>query len=114
VKAHQRPGFAEGRLFRHLLLVLPLGVGLVVWFILAPDPRFAHALFWLASIGASMVLLATLWPLVSPKWFIAIVAMVFMIANGRLGMHLVQNVSRYEDISTTGPYPLKKSLWSSG
>jgi hypothetical protein len=42
-------------------LLAPLGVGLVVWWISAPHPRLAQALFWSATGAAAAVLAASTW-----------------------------------------------------
>lgn len=37
----------------YFLLLIPPGGALVFWYIVAPDPRFAHALFWIFCISAA-------------------------------------------------------------
>ena len=88
------------------VLLLPIVAGLIYWFVMAPDPRFAGALFWLFALGSVLVCLSHAYYL-SPRRLFAPAACMFF-----LGMELLlirsffRHPDLFGDISTTGFYPI--------
>lgn len=52
----------KSNMVKHLkfevIIIVPIFVGLLYWFMTAPDPRFAHALFWLLPISTALLTLS--------------------------------------------------------
>jgi hypothetical protein len=89
------------------LLLVPVVPGLVYWFFTAPDPRFAHALFWCLAISSALLLLSAVRPLLKTRGFIGILCIVFLMANLRLIGSMVENFQSLGEISTSGWQPVK-------
>jgi hypothetical protein len=87
-------------------ILLPSIFGLAFWFITAPDPRFANALFWLLSIGSSLVLLSSLQAVVNKKVFPAMICMVFLVANIGFVAFIFKHRCAITDISLSAWYPV--------
>lgn len=60
------------RRFRELLIVAPVFAGLAFWYFTAPDPRFAHALFFCFAMAAALLFLASVQPWV-PRAFSSLI-----------------------------------------
>lgn len=76
-RSHNRP---LPRLFE-LVLLAPPALGLVFWFFTAPDPRFAHGLFWLLSISSVVVLLSYAHSLFPRQIFVLSVCVALVVTN---------------------------------
>ncbi len=87
-------------------ILLPSLFGLTFWFITAPDPRFANALFWLLSIGSSLVLLTSLQRVVSKRVFLVTIGIVFVLANLGFAGYIFEHRYAINDISLSGWYPV--------
>ncbi|MGC8605239.1 MAG: glycosyltransferase family 2 protein [Desulfomonilaceae bacterium] len=74
-KRKHAPSFADW------VLLAPPVIGLVYWFFTAPDPRFAHSLFWLFSIGSLLVLLLCLYQMLGTRVYVAIVCATLIVTN---------------------------------
>jgi len=99
VKKRFKPGYLEYFIF------LPLFLGLIYWFLTAPDPRFANALFWLLPIGSAMVLLACLHKVLNMRVFLAALCVVFVVANLELAKNIFADLNSVKQISLSGWYP---------
>jgi len=91
---------------RVLLIPLPIWLGLAFWFGLAPDPRFANALFWILPVATMIVLLKILEPAQKIKGWI-ILAM-FLIVNANVIGFFVNNPQVFTSLPTDGYAPLPK------
>ena len=81
-------------------------MGLMFWFGLAPDPRFANALFWILPVATMIVLLKILEPTQKIKGWI-ILAM-FLIVNANVIGFFVNNPQIFTSLPTDGYAPLPK------
>jgi hypothetical protein len=86
LKKRSRPRYSEWS------ILLPSVLGLTYWFFTAPAARFAHALFWLLSLGASLLMLSSLRLILNRRAFLLSVCVVFMAVNLRLGRDIVRRV----------------------
>src|SRR3989304_7487075 len=59
-------------------------VGLTYWFLTAPDPRFANALFFLLTTSSCLLLLLSVQPRVNTRAFAAVLCVVFLVGNAHL------------------------------
>jgi hypothetical protein len=100
VKKRLKPGYSES------IIILPILLGLIYWFITAPDPRFANAIFWLLPIGTAMVLLACLYRVLDRRVFLVIVCFIFIIVNVRISMNVFADRNSFKQISLSGWYPV--------
>jgi len=56
----------------------PVVIGLVYWFFTAPNPRFAHALFWCLSLSAALFFLSSVQPFLKKRSFVVVLCVVFI------------------------------------
>ena len=70
------------------VILLPVLAGLVYWFFAAPDPRFAHALFFCFAIGAALLFFTSVQTHRRYAW---IVCVVFAIANAGLALQVIRH-----------------------
>ena len=100
-KSGRRPRYWEWS------ILLPSAIGLVYWFFTAPDPRFAHALFWLLTLGSALLLLSTLQTFLEKRALVSATCMVFVVAN----LHFVAYAVIFHDditsVSTSGWHPVR-------
>jgi hypothetical protein len=85
------------------LIPVPILVGLSFWFYLAPDIRFAHSLFWIAPIAATIIILKFIEPSVKQNVFI--ILMLFFIINANIAFILIWNPQILTSISFEGYMP---------
>jgi hypothetical protein len=87
------------------LIPVPILIGLVFWFYLAPDVRFAHALFWILPVSVMIVLIKIIesWGKVRNGF---IVAMILIINANIIAWFIVQNPQMFIRISATGYMPI--------
>ncbi len=95
------------RLFRALegSLILPPLVSLAGWFFTAPDPRYAHALFWLLAMSSALVLLTLIQPFFSRANFAKMLAAVIVGTNAYFIFSLVRHPAMFANVSVSGWYP---------
>ena len=86
------------------LLLVPTVGGLIYWFVMAPDPRFAAALFWLFSLGSVLVCLSHTRYLLPGGWFGVAAGVVFAGLYLPVARALVRHPELFRDVSTTGFY----------
>jgi hypothetical protein len=94
---------------------LPLGpvvVGLGLWWLMAPDPRFANALFWLLPVAALLGLVATaerggIGRVPAAGWL-----GLALIANLHLGIWAVRHARTLGDISFGGWKPILPAAYT--
>lgn len=90
---------------RYWFLVLtPILIGLFFWFYLAPDIRFAHSLFWIAPIAASIVALKLIETSGKPRN--GIILMLFFIINANVAVTLIMSLQKLTSVSTEGYMPI--------
>ena len=88
------------------LIPLPIWVGLIFWFGLAPDPRFANALFWILPIATIIVLVKVLEA--SQKVKSGMILAMFVIINAGIFWFFVNNPQIFTAIPANGYAPLPK------
>ena len=88
------------------LIPLPIWVGLVFWFGLAPDPRFANALFWILPIAIMIVIVKILEA--SQKIKSGMILAMFVIINAGVFWFFVNNPQIFTAIPANGYAPLPK------
>jgi hypothetical protein len=91
---------------REWMLVVPVLCGLLFWFFTAPDPRFAHALFFCLAASAALLLLASAQPSISRRAFAWIACAVFALTYGPLALETARERAEIARISLTGWHPL--------
>jgi hypothetical protein len=101
------------------VILSPVVIGLLFWFFTAPDPRFAHALFWCLSLSAAALFLCSIQPLLKKHWFMIVMCGVFIIANLHFIRNAVKMRYRLKEVSSSGwhsimPAPLIQKQTSSG
>jgi hypothetical protein len=62
-------------------ILLPPLLGVIYWFLTAPEPRFVHAVFWLLSIASALILLTVLRRVVRQRLYWPAFLVVFVVAN---------------------------------
>lgn len=94
-------------------ILLPPMFGLIYWFVTAPEPRFAHAVFWLLSIGSPLLLLTALQRIVRQRFFWLSLVAVFVAGNlsalASVG-YVLPYLESYglKSISRSGWYPVQE------
>jgi len=89
-------------------VLLPLLSGLVFWFAMAPDPRFAHAIFLLLPVSASQLLLTRIQVRVRSRAYAVVIAFLFAACNLNLLYWGYQNKGRLKNISLDGWHPIER------
>jgi hypothetical protein len=97
--------FRKARL-NELLLLAPVIVGLAYWFLTAPDPRFAHALFFCFAIAAALIFLGSVQPLTSSRAFAIILCAVLALTYRGLARQAIRERATLAQISVDGWQPL--------
>jgi hypothetical protein len=87
------------------ILSLPVS-GILFWFFTAPDPRYAHALFWLLLLCSVIVLLSVLQVYLRGPLFLVAVAIVFILGNLHFVGYVVTDYRSILNISRSGWYPV--------
>jgi hypothetical protein len=88
-------------------ILAPVLFGLIYWFITAPDPRFANALFSCLSLSTTLLLLTAIQPLVQKYVFVAIICVGTIVANVHSFDEIVKHQRDFQKISAAGWYPVK-------
>jgi len=86
------------------LIPLPILAGLIYWFGLAPNPRFAIALFWLLPISVIAVIAKILEA--SQKYSRGILLALLLLVNASILWHFVQRPQMFTKFSTAGYLPI--------
>jgi hypothetical protein len=90
---------------RIILIPVPILTGLALWFWLAPDVRFAHALFWLLPVSVMIVLLKIIEA--AGKIRNGIIVVMFLIVNANIiGWFFVRDHQIFTRVSPTGYNPI--------
>jgi hypothetical protein len=71
------------------LVPVPILVGLVFWFLIAPDLRFAHALFWILPISATALFLHILQS--AGKLSRSVIVLIFFLLNASIAQMFLQD-----------------------
>ena len=100
VKKHLKPEYLK------YVMIMPMLLSLIYWFITAPDPRFANAIFWLLPIGSAMVLLACLYRVFDRRIFLAALCIVFIVVNLELAKNIFTDRNSFRQFSLSGWYPV--------
>jgi hypothetical protein len=88
----------------------PVVIGLISWFFTAPDPRFAHALFWCLSLSSVLLFLCAVQPLLKQRSWMVVLCVVFITANLHFIHDAVYRVYRrniIQEVSSSGWHPIK-------
>ncbi len=99
-------------------ILLPSIIGLIYWFFTAPDPRFAHALFFITSICSAILFLTSIQTLRNRRIFITCICIVFVISNLNFIWYFIE-MKDNKAISLSGWHPitsvpLEERITSSG
>ncbi|MCW5200371.1 hypothetical protein VU07_00935 [Desulfobulbus sp. F4] len=90
------------------IIIIPPAIGLFFWFFTAPDPRFAHGLFFLLPISSALFMLCLTRELLSRQLFIAITAVLLLLCNFNYIKYIANNISVVSQISIIGWQDIKK------
>jgi hypothetical protein len=89
------------------VIFFPVVFGLVYWFFMAPEPRFANASFWCLSLSSALFFLSSVQPLLNKQSFAGVLCVVFIMTN----LGLISSVVKYRDrikvVSSSGWHPIK-------
>lgn len=88
----------------------PVVIGLIYWFFTAPDPRYAHALFWCLSLSSALLFLCAVQPLLKKRSWVVVMCVVFIMANLHFIHDAVYRVYRHNiitEVSSSGWHPIK-------
>ena len=88
------------------LIPIPIWIGLIFWFGLAPDPRFANALFWILPVASMIVIVKIIET--SQKLKSGIALAMFIIINANVIWFFVNNPEIFKMNPTDGYAPLPK------
>jgi hypothetical protein len=91
----------------HCAILSPGVFGFAYWFFMAPDPRFANALFWCLSLGSALLFLSSVQPLIKKWSFAGVFCVVFMVTNLWFIGFAIKDPHRIEIVSSSGWYPTK-------
>jgi len=94
------------RLLEYMIFIPPL-LGLLYWFLTAPDPRFAIAILWLLPICSSLVLLSLLQRTICKPYFILALIIVFAITNRFFITNIPTLYPAFSQISLSGWLPIQ-------
>ena len=83
------------------LVPIPILISLLFWFGLAPDPRFANALFWMLPISMIIIIITKILGL-SPRIRIGMIAVMFLMLNADIALFFVQNPRTFPNIPVNG------------
>lgn len=86
------------------LIPVPILVGLFFWFIMAPDIRFAHSLFWITPITGIIIFLKLLES--SGKQNLSIILLLFITVNINIAFIIIGNPRLLTSISAEGNKPI--------
>lgn len=85
-----------------IISFVPIAAGLVFWFVLAPHPRFAHALFWITPIALAAMLLAGIESRRARKAMSAFISILFV---GPFLFWFYSNLHEWKRVSLAGWMP---------
>lgn len=88
------------------IILFPLMGGLIYWFFMAPDPRFAHALFWLLPVGSALLLLSSLQPFLKTRSLFLVLGVVFLVLNLHFVFFAYRNRHDVLSFSVSGWHPV--------
>lgn len=87
-------------------VIFPVWAGLLGWFVLAPDLRFAHAQFWCLSFGSALIFLSHMKPAITAKAYSTTFWAVFLIVNVLLIGKTFDSIKNLADVSLSGWHPV--------
>ncbi|HEV7765228.1 MAG TPA: hypothetical protein VGQ76_09520 [Thermoanaerobaculia bacterium] len=87
------------RRLRELLILAPVFAGLAFWFFTAPDPRFAHALFFCFAMAAAMLFLVSVRPWAPRILFSLIVTAILGLTYRGVMLHAIRERATIANIS---------------
>lgn len=91
-------------------ILSPVVIGIVYWFFTAPDPRFAHALFWCLSLSSTLFFLSSVQPLLKKRSFVIVVCAVLVIVNLHFIFYAIDRRYKVTDVSSSGWHSIKTVL----
>ena len=83
-------------------ILLPSIISLIYWFFTAPDPRFAHAIFFLALICSMLLFLLSIKDMVCSRTFVAMLCLVFLTGYGDIFSYTFRHLGDIKSVSTCG------------
>lgn len=86
-------------------LMLPALLAVLGWFFTAPDPRYAHVLFWLLLLSSALWLLSVVQMQSTPQAYARILGVVFLLVNFYFLQSLGRHLSMLKTVSTSGWHP---------
>ena len=92
----------RGIRYNESAVLIPLISGLIYWFFTAPDPRFAHALFYLFSISSILLFLLTMRHTVATKTYCLIFFTFFLIGSFPFLGYEITHISNLKSVSISG------------
>jgi hypothetical protein len=85
------------------VIFVPLLVGIIFWFLTAPDPRFGRAFFWMMSIAGALVFLDSLQErLDTRRYRLAMIALFVAVNAPFLAYSATRGAARLGRVSVTG------------
>ncbi len=100
-------GVSSKKVNRKIFLIpVPIWIGIIFWFGLAPDPRFANALFWILPVATMIVTVKIIEA--SQKIRNGIVLAMFVIVNANVIWFFVNNPQVFTSLPANGYAPLPK------
>jgi hypothetical protein len=88
-------------------ILLPVVIDFIYWFFTAPDPRYAHALFWCLSLSSVLLFLCAIQPLLKKRTWVVVMCVVFIIANLHFIGAAVKRRNTIKEVSSSGWHPIK-------
>jgi hypothetical protein len=88
-------------------ILLPSLIGLIYWFFTAPDPRFAHALFFVTAMCSILLFLSSVKNIDGKLIFFVALSVILAFAYLAFGRYVMRDKGAITSISTSGWYPVK-------
>jgi len=103
-----KPHYSQKNRFLLWIIFPPPIVGMIFWFFTAPDPRFSNAVFILLPTTVFICLAVFIREHLKKRTFIAILGIMLLIGNAKLGQWTYVNRLLFTQVSTTAWEPVKK------
>lgn len=89
-------------------ILLPSIIAMIYWFFTAPDPRFANAIFFLASLFSILLFLSSIRGIIRAPMFITMICIVFLVGNVHFFSFTFRHIRLIKWVSTSGWHAVKK------
>jgi len=107
VRAYMRKKSGRSSSTSDVIVLVPVVVGIVFWFVTAPDPRFGRSLFWMLLLSGGLLFLASLENLVRRRTYrTAALGVCAIISAPFFAYVIVNGTQRITRISTSGWHPI--------